>query len=212
MGKFTMSERRKARVEPLIPVIAQDVKTNSVLMLAYADREAVAATRRTGQMHYWSRSRARLWRKGEESGHTQKVVSLHYDCDRDTLLARVEQTGPACHRGTYSCFAKAPFPAADIFARLEAVIADRKRRPKRGSYTNRLLADRALARDKVLEEASEVAMAVKGSKREAVIAEAADLLYHALVLLASRGVTLDDVRAELERRHKPSPTHPQRSG
>lgn len=190
----------------LIPVIAQDVKTNNVLMLAYADREALALTRRTGKMHYWSRSRGRLWRKGEESGHEQSVVSLHYDCDRDTILARVEQTGAACHRGTYSCFAKAAFPARDIFARLDAVIADRKRRPRKGSYTNRLLADPALARDKVLEEASELAMAAKGGRRAEIVAEAADLLYHALVLMASRGVTLDDVKAELGRRHPPSPS------
>lgn len=186
----------------LIPVVAQDVKTNNVLMLAWANREALAKARRSGKMHYWSRRRNRLWRKGEQSGHEQDLVSLHYDCDRDTILARVEQTGPACHRGTYSCFSPRPFPAQDALARLEATIADRRRRPRRGSYTNRLLGDPTLLRDKLLEEASELAMAARGGRREAVVAEAADLLYHALVLLASRGVSLGDVRTELNRRQK----------
>jgi len=189
--------------EALIPVVAQDVRTDRVLMLAWANRAALARTRRTGRMHYWSRSRGRLWRKGEESGHEQRVVSLHYDCDRDTILARVEQTGPACHRGTATCFGSKPFPVADMLARLEGIIADRRRRPKRGSYTNLLLADPELARHKVLEEASELAVAAKGQKRARVVEEAADLLYHALVVLASRGVRLDEVREELERRHRP---------
>jgi len=186
----------------LVPVIAQDVRTNNVLMLAWANAEALAKTRATKRMHYWSRSRGKLWRKGEESGHEQRLVSLHWDCDRDTLLARVEQTGPACHRDTYTCFGAKAFPVAEMLSRLEAIVADRKRRPKKGSYTNRLLADAALARDKVLEEASELCMAAKAGRRAQIVGEAADLFYHALVLLASRGVTLDEVRAELERRHE----------
>ncbi len=186
----------------LIPVIAQDVKTNNVLMLAYANREALARTKKSGVMHYWSRSRGRLWRKGEESGHTQKMVSLHYDCDRDAILARVEQTGPACHRNTYSCFAAEPFPAVDVLRLLQQTIADRKRKPKKGSYTNRLLGDPQLARDKVLEEAAELCMATKGRDRAATIGEAADVLYHLLALLATRGISLGDVQAELDRRHR----------
>jgi phosphoribosyl-ATP pyrophosphohydrolase/phosphoribosyl-AMP cyclohydrolase len=186
----------------LVPVIAQDVRTNSVLMLAWANAEALARTRATKRMHYWSRSRGKLWRKGEESGHEQKVVSLHWDCDRDTLLARVEQTGPACHRNTYTCFGARAFPAVDMISRLEAIVRDRKRRPRKGSYTNRLLADAALARDKVLEEASELCMAAKAGRRAEIVGEAADLFYHALVVLASRGVTLEEVKAELERRHE----------
>jgi phosphoribosyl-AMP cyclohydrolase / phosphoribosyl-ATP pyrophosphohydrolase len=183
----------------LIPVIAQDARTNEVLMLAYADAEALRRTRKTGYMHYWSRSRGKYWRKGEESGHTQKVVSLHYDCDRDTLLARVEQKGPACHTGTPTCFGEG---FGDALARLDGVIADRSRRPKKGSYTNRLLYDAALARSKVLEEACELAMASRGRDRQALVAEAADLFYHAMVLLASKGVSLAEVKSELARRHR----------
>ena len=188
--------------DPLIPVVAQDVRTNNVLMLAWANRESLARTRRTGAMHYWSRSRNRLWRKGEQSGHTQKVRSLHYDCDRDTILARVEQTGPACHRKTFSCFADAPFPAEDIFAVLEATIAERRRSPKKGSYTNKLLAAPATLRDKLLEEACELMMAAKSGRKKDVAAEAGDLLYHVMVLLASAGVTMGDVKDVLERRKR----------
>jgi phosphoribosyl-ATP pyrophosphohydrolase/phosphoribosyl-AMP cyclohydrolase len=161
-------------------------------------------------MHYWSRSRGRLWRKGEESGHVQKVVSLTYDCDRDTILARVEQTGPACHRNTPTCFGRKRFPTTEMIARLEEIVADRKRRPKRGSYTNRLLRDADLARDKVLEEATELCMASKSGRREELVAEAADVLYHAVVLLGSHGVTLDEVRRELERRHAVPPARARR--
>lgn len=183
----------------LIPVIAQDARTNEVLMLAYADAEALRRTRKTGYMHYWSRSRQKYWRKGEGSGHVQKVVSLHYDCDRDTLLARVEQTGPACHNGTQTCFGDG---FGDMLARLEGIIAGRARRPRKGSYTNKLLDDPALARSKVLEEACELIMASRGRDRKAMVGEAADLFYHALVLLASKGVTLEDVRSELAARHR----------
>lgn len=184
----------------LTPVIAQDVRTNNVLMLAYATREALALSRRTGKMHYWSRSRRRLWRKGETSGHEQKVVSLAYDCDRDAILARVEPRGPSCHRGTYSCFGDRVHPTEDVLRRLEAVIAARRRRGPKSSYTRRLLGDPALLRDKLLEEAAELAIASRGRDRESLVGEAADVLYHLLVALGTRGLGLDDVRAELERR------------
>ena len=186
----------------LIPVVAQDVRTNDVLMVAYADREALARTKRSGFMHYWSRSREKLWKKGETSGHVQKVRSLHYDCDRDAILARVDQTGPACHKGTYSCFSRKPFPIEDALGGLEAVIVGRKRRPKAGSYTNRLLNDPAKLRDKLLEEASELAMAMKAGRRKEIASEAADVLYHLMVLLARTGVPFDDVKVELERRRR----------
>jgi phosphoribosyl-ATP pyrophosphohydrolase/phosphoribosyl-AMP cyclohydrolase len=186
----------------LVPVVAQDVRTNNVLMLAWADREALARTKRSGFMHYWSRSRGRLWRKGEESGHVQRVRSLHWDCDRDTLLARVEQTGPACHRGTYTCFAGRAFAADDILRVLEGVVADRRRRPKKGSYTSALLADPARLRDKLIEEACELGMAAKSGRKSDVAGEAADLLYHLLVLLGSAGVPLEAVLETLERRHR----------
>ena len=188
--------------DPLIPVVTQDVKTNNVLMLAYANKLALRLTKKTGYMHYWSRSRNKLWKKGEESGHLQKVVSLHYDCDRDTILARVRQTGPACHRQTYTCFADTVFKAEDVLETLVQVFRDRKRTPKKGSYTNALLADRDRLLKKLGEEAAELIVALKNRKKDRVTSEAADLVYHLLLALFSTGVTLDDVKAELERRHR----------
>jgi phosphoribosyl-ATP pyrophosphohydrolase/phosphoribosyl-AMP cyclohydrolase len=186
----------------LIPVIAQDAATNNVLMLAWADARALAKTKKTGFMHYWSRSRGKLWRKGETSGHVQKLVSLHYDCDRDTILARVRQTGPACHKGTYSCFAKAPFPAGDILEILRRTFEDRRRRPKKGSYTNAMLKNRDQLLKKIGEEAAELIVALKGKRRDRAVSEAADLLFHYVLTLFAFGLSLDDVKRELERRHK----------
>ena len=191
----------------LLPVIAQDIRTRAVLMLAYADAEAIRRSRRTGFMHYWSRSRKRYWKKGESSGHSQQLVSLHYDCDRDTLLALVDQKGPACHLETSTCFGE---KFGDFLGELEKIIFERKVRSKRGSYTARLLQDAALRRRKLVEEAAELAMASRGSRREAVVAEAADLVYHALVILASAGVSLEEVRGELRKRHASMAKSPSR--
>jgi phosphoribosyl-ATP pyrophosphohydrolase/phosphoribosyl-AMP cyclohydrolase len=186
----------------LIPVIAQDARTNDVLMMAWADRRALERTRKTGYMHYWSRSRRKLWKKGEESGHVQKVVSLHYDCDRDTLLARVEQTGPACHKGTATCFTARPWRARGVIDELARVFDERKRRPRKGSYTNALLSDPARLREKVLEEACELAMAVRSRRKDRVAEEAADVLYHYLLLLFSAGVKFEAVEKVLESRRR----------
>ena len=180
----------------LIPVVVQDVRTNNVLMLAYTNRATLALTRKTGRMHYWSRSRNRVWRKGETSGHEQRLVSLHYDCDRDALLARVEQEGPACHRGTYSCFAKKAFPARTMLRELWDVFERRRRAPEEGSYVNRVLAGGDRAYRKVGEEAVEFILAAKGRDRKAVIAEAADLVFHTVLALFKRGVRLEEVEAE----------------
>ncbi len=186
----------------LIPVIAQDARTNDVLMLAYADARALARTRKTGYMHYWSRSRGRLWKKGEASGHVQKLVGLHFDCDRDAILARVLQTGPACHRGTPTCFARKPWRARGVIDELARVFAERRRRPRKGSYTNALLADPARLRRKVLEEACELLMAVRSRRRERIAEEAADVLYHVLLLLFAAGVGFDAVERVLEARRR----------
>lgn len=186
----------------LIPVIVQDVETNSVLMLAYASAESLRRTRKTGLMHYWSRSRQALWKKGETSGHFQKVVKLLYDCDRDALLARVRQTGPACHRNTYSCFSAKPFVARGVLDRLWATLQERKKKMPRGSYTAKLLKSPELRVKKLLEEAAELALASHGRKKKEIVWEAADLVYHMLVVLAASGVTLDDVDRELARRFK----------
>lgn len=191
----------------LTPVVVQDVRTNNVLMLAYADPRALAATRKTGFMHYWSRSRNKLWKKGETSGHVQRLVRLLHDCDRDALLARVEQSGPACHLGRTSCFSSREFRARGIFDELWKIFEDRRQRPRKGSYTTSLLRNPLKLAQKVLEEAAELAVAArKGHKRE-IRWEAADLLYHTLLLLFRSGVTLEEVEQELKRRrHQRSPS------
>jgi phosphoribosyl-ATP pyrophosphohydrolase/phosphoribosyl-AMP cyclohydrolase len=186
----------------LVPVIAQDVRTNNVLMMAWADAEALRRTRRTGYMHYWSRSRGKYWKKGEESGHVQKLVSLHYDCDRDTILARVEQTGPACHKGAPTCFTRAPWRARGAIDDLWRVFGERTRRPRPGSYTNALLSNPDRLRQKLVEEACELAIATRGKRKARVAEEAADVLYHYLLLVFAAGITFDDVEAVLEKRRR----------
>lgn len=192
-----MSEKRE-----LTPVIVQDVKNNNVLMLAYMDDEALELTRKTGYMHYWSRSRETMWKKGETSGNVQKVVEIMTDCDNDALLARVEQTGAACHTGTYSCFAEEPIRPDDIIAQLWRVFEDRKANASESSYTCKLMKNRNLLLKKIAEESSEVIIAAKDRKRDEIVYEACDLLYHLMVLLYDEGITPDDVLKELEGRRK----------
>lgn len=194
----------------LVPVVTQDVKTGTVLMLAYMNEESLRLTLDTGYAVYFSRSRQMLWKKGETSGHVQKVRAIHYDCDGDSLLLLVEQAGNACHTGEYSCFhnellslveGAAKAPSASILQEVYNVIADRKEHPKEGSYTNYLL-DKGVEKicKKVGEEAAEtIIAAVKGS-REELRYEAADLIYHLLVLLFNQGLTPMELWAELEKR------------
>jgi len=186
----------------LIPVVTQDVRNNNVLMLAYTNEEALELTRKTGYMHYWSRSRNSIWKKGETSGNVQKVIELMTDCDGDALLARVEQKGNACHTGSYSCFSEAPLPPNDIIGELWRVFEERERSESKESYTYRLLADRNLLLKKIAEEGSEVIIAAKDKDRDQTVYEAADLLYHLLVLLYSERITLDEVYKELEGRRR----------
>jgi phosphoribosyl-ATP pyrophosphohydrolase/phosphoribosyl-AMP cyclohydrolase len=208
----------------LAPVIVQDAAGGRVLMLGWTDREALAATIAAGEVHFHSRSRGRLWRKGETSGNVLRLVDLALDCDADAILATVAPAGPTCHQGTRSCFdaevgvgTRAAAPPPQGFAWLEelwATIEDRARERPAGSYTTSLLDGGvdATAR-KVAEEATEVVLAAKddaaaqrsggdrGATVAAVTAEAADLAYHLLVLLAERGVAPSDVVGELRRRH-----------
>ena len=191
----------------LVPVVVQDVKTHAVLMVAYMNREALEKTLETGDMTYYSRSRQKLWRKGETSGHVQKLHELKLDCDGDTLLALVSQTGPACHTGRYSCFTESLYGEGafsggyGIIDELFAVIQDRKANPKEGSYTNYLF-DKGI--DKILkkvgEESAEVIIAAKNAAPDEIRYETADLLYHLLVMLCERGLTPAEVFAELEKR------------
>jgi len=207
----------------LIPAIVQDAADGRVLMLAWVDAEALAATIETGEAHFHSRSRDRLWRKGETSGNILRVVELETDCDGDALLMRVDPAGPTCHRDTRSCFDPAGAPAdatTEGFAWLERLwttIADRASERPAGSYTTSLLAGGVdAAGRKVTEEATEVLIAAKDDAaaetggedrtrtREALAGEAADLLYHALVLLAERGMrpseVIDTLRARSVRK------------
>lgn len=178
----------------LVPCIAQDVASGEVLTLAYANEEALRLTVETGEMHFYSRSRERIWRKGEESGHVLKLRQLRLDCDGDALVALVEPTGPACHTGERSCFYRelegaAPAPVAyEALATLQRTLRSRAAERPTGSYTVKLLDDPQLIGEKVEEEAEEVVRAAHEESDERVAEEAADLLYHLSVLLASREV------------------------
>ena len=195
----------------LVPVIAQDATTGAVLTLAYANREALERTLESGEAHYYSRSRDELWRKGATSGNTQKVVEVRLDCDGDALLYRVEPRGPACHTGEESCFfttvdgtgIEADDGARDLgimVKSLTGTIAQRHREMPEGSYTARLLGGGTeRVAQKVGEEAVEVVVAALTNERLAE--EAADLVYHLLVLLEERGVGTDEVAEVLRDRH-----------
>jgi len=204
----------------LIPAVVQDAASGDVLMFAYMNREALEQTLATGETHFWSRSRESLWHKGETSGNVQRVREIHVDCDGDALLVAVDPAGNACHTGERSCFhrpleddrlpdpRREPRSTRGFLARLEGIIADRRDRPVAGSYTNALL-DNGLGRilKKLGEETTEVILAATSEGRERILYEVGDLLYHLLVLLAHRGISLEDVERELARRHsgdKPS--------
>ena len=195
----------KLNPEGLVPVIVQDYKTNEVLMMAYMNKEAFEHTIKTGKMTYFSRSRNALWVKGETSGHFQYVKSLTVDCDKDTILAKVEQIGVACHTGNPTCFFT-PLVGNDynetnplkVFESVYETILDRKKNPKEGSYTNYLF-DKGI--DKILkkvgEEATELVIAAKNPNPEEIKYELSDFLYHAMVLMVERGVTWEDITKEL---------------
>jgi phosphoribosyl-ATP pyrophosphohydrolase/phosphoribosyl-AMP cyclohydrolase len=191
--------------EGYVPVVIQDWRSGEVLTLAYANAEAVAKTRETGELHLWSRSRDELWRKGATSGNTQAVKALRVDCDGDALLALVEPAGPACHTGERTCFftgdlePPAPHEALPI---LERTIAARAADRGAGSYTVQLLDDPVLAGEKVREEAEEVTRAVREETDERIDNEAADVLYHLAVLLRGRGRTLADAGNVLNGRRR----------
>jgi phosphoribosyl-ATP pyrophosphohydrolase/phosphoribosyl-AMP cyclohydrolase len=197
----------------LIPAVVQEADTGEVLMVAWMDREALGATRKTGLAHFWSRSRAKLWRKGETSGHVQHVEGVYVDCDADALLVQVHQEGVACHTGHRTCFFRAlqadgeATAPANMLERLERTIASRKASPVPGSYVAGLLAkgEAAVCR-KIGEEATEVILAALGGEGdERLVAETADLWFHTLVLLGARGLRVQDVLQELARRHQPRP-------
>ncbi|SDO21102.1 bifunctional phosphoribosyl-AMP cyclohydrolase/phosphoribosyl-ATP diphosphatase HisIE [Halobacillus aidingensis] len=194
----------------LVPAIVQDAKSKAVLTLAYMNEESLKKTLEIGETVFYSRSRQELWHKGETSGNTQEVRSIHYDCDQDALLVQVVPSGPACHRGDYSCFSeeltdsetKPKENRYQILDELQTVLADRKATLPEGSYTSTLFQEGVdrIAK-KIGEEAGEVIIAAKNDDPEELALESADLLFHLLLILTDRQVPLDDVLDVLEKRH-----------
>lgn len=186
----------------LVPAIIQDAVTHKVLMLGYMSEESLARTREEGKVVFYSRSKKRLWMKGEESGHFLIVESIRKDCDADTLLIRVRPTGPVCHTGADTCFDERNITDNFLIA-LENVIIDRKLNPREKSYTTELFTHGInRVAQKVGEEAVELVIEAKDQNEELFLNEAADLLYHYLVLLVAKGYTLEDVMDVLKKRHK----------
>lgn len=199
----------KFNEDGLIPVIVQDNKTGQVLMFAYTNAEAIQMTLDTGLTNFWSRSRQKIWNKGEESGNIQKVKKIYVDCDNDTLLITVEQTGVACHTGNESCFYTdldsnsnlAPVFNDSAIYKVFDVIEDRKRNPKNDSYVSKLLSeDKDRLLKKIAEEAGETIIAAKNETKKEFIYEITDLWFHTLVLLSKLGLTPENIEEELVRR------------
>ena len=187
----------------LIPAIIQHAKTHEVLTLAYMNKESLARTLETNETWFWSRSRNELWHKGQRSGNTQHVVSLGLDCDRDAIVVLVEPAGPACHTGAASCFDIQPAQNGSLLARLYELIQTRERERPSGSYTTYLFEEGI---DKILkklgEESAETIIAAKNDDRGRLVSEVSDLVYHLLVLLVARGVSLEEIANELEQRRR----------
>jgi phosphoribosyl-AMP cyclohydrolase / phosphoribosyl-ATP pyrophosphohydrolase len=188
----------------LFPCIVQDARTGEVLTLAYVNEESLERTRATGEMWFWSRSRDKLWRKGETSGNVQRLRALRYDCDDDAYVALVDPAGPACHTGERTCFYRGEMElqAAEALPALERTIVQRRSADPGESYTAALLAEPERIGDKMREEAEEVARAAREEPDERVAEEAADVLYHLAVLMAGRGLTLADAYRVLNERRR----------
>ena len=188
----------------LIPVVVQDYITNEVLMVAWADKDAVRLMEETGTTHFWSRSRKEMWRKGDTSGHFQYIKSIETDCDKDTLLVRVEQIGDACHTGEPSCFYEHvsgdTSGTVAIIPELFRAIEDRRDNPKDASYTCRLMKDQNLMCKKIIEEAGELALAIKDGDDDEMAWELADLMYHVMVAIVATGMPLDKAFKKLTER------------
>ena len=195
-------ERATFGADGLIPAIVQDAQTREVLTLAYMNKEALQLTLERRETYLWSRSRQQLWHKGETSGNSQRVKKVSLDCDHDAVLVEVEPLGPACHTGSYSCFGVEP-GIEGVLKDLYGVIEDRKEKRPGGSYTAYLFnsgLDKILK--KVGEEATETIVAAKNADPQRLVSETGDLMYHLLVLMVERGVTLDEISRELKGRKK----------
>jgi len=192
----------KKNADGLIPAIVQDADSSVVLMLAYMNAEAYEKTQKEGKVTFYSRSRKSLWTKGETSGNFLELISITEDCDGDTFLVKARPTGPTCHTGNDTCFNETNQPKMDFLYYLENLIQNRKKNPVAGSYTNKLF-DKGINKiaQKVGEEAVEIVIEAKDDNTELFLGEAADLMYHYLVLLTAKGFALDDVIKVLEGRH-----------
>ncbi|MEQ1856518.1 MAG: bifunctional phosphoribosyl-AMP cyclohydrolase/phosphoribosyl-ATP diphosphatase HisIE [Longimicrobiales bacterium] len=186
--------------DALLPVVVQDAATGEVLMVAFTNRAALEKTLATGQMHFWSRRRNELWRKGETSGNTLAVVSLHADCDADTVLARVRPAGPTCHTGERTCFGDGADVAVSALARLDRTLQARQVERPAGSYTVKLLDNTNLRLKKLGEESAELVAALAVGDTGRATEEAADLVYHVVVALRAAGVDVNALLEELDRR------------
>jgi phosphoribosyl-ATP pyrophosphohydrolase/phosphoribosyl-AMP cyclohydrolase len=209
----------KFDADGLIPAVIQDAETDQVLMVGYMNRESLEKTLCEGRTCFWSRSRKRLWTKGETSGHYQAVQAVFCDCDRDCLLIQVDQTGEACHLGRKSCFFTQLYGASEAagpgfsLEELYGIVEDRKARQPAGSYTAKLISsgqDRVLK--KVAEEAGEVMLASKNNDRDEIIREMADLWFHSIVVLAYHDIPPQEIVEELAGRHRTSPAREADSG
>ena len=217
VGSFPEIDQVRFDEQGLIPAIVQDSTTSQVRMLGYMNREALERTLATRRLHFWSRSRRKLWMKGETSGNIHDVTEVRLDCDSDTLLVRVQPLGPTCHQGTDTCFDRVRLLAAgetssagsEVVDEIGRVIADRHRRPVEGSYTTYLF-EQGIDKigKKIGEESAEVIIAAKNSEPAALAGEASDLIYHLLVLLEASGVPTSEVWSVLQgRRGRPRPDH-----
>ena len=203
MSEFDSSVLDWSKGEGLLPAIVQHWRSGAVLMLGYMNADALAQTQRTGKVTFFSRSKQRLWTKGETSGHFLLLKSLRGDCDNDTILVQAEPIGPTCHKGTQSCFGDGSEPPLAFLADLDALVAQRESERPTGSYTTKLF-DGGVRRiaQKVGEEGVETALAAVAQEANDLRSESADLIFHLLVLLRARGVEFADVIAELRARHK----------
>jgi phosphoribosyl-ATP pyrophosphohydrolase/phosphoribosyl-AMP cyclohydrolase len=203
MKKMDAIQLDWAKGDGLLPAVVQHWQTGTVLMLGYMNAEALAQTQQSGKVTFYSRSKQRLWTKGETSGHFLLLESVRVDCDNDTLLIQAKPVGPTCHNGTESCFGDGSEPPLAFLAELDALVAQRERERPAGSYTTKLFESgiRRIAQ-KVGEEGVETALAAVVQDEAALRSESADLIFHLLVLLRARGIDFADVVAELRARHK----------
>ncbi|MFH1786274.1 MAG: bifunctional phosphoribosyl-AMP cyclohydrolase/phosphoribosyl-ATP diphosphatase HisIE [archaeon] len=190
--------------DELKPVVVKDADSGKVLMLAYANQEALKKSKETKKAWFWSRGRKKLWMKGEESGNTMELKAIYEDCDRDALMYLVKPAGPACHKGTETCFTKVwgEGNQEDIFAEVMDVIAQRKRDKPKGSYVAEIIGDKAKIAEKIMEEAEEVVKALKGEPDGNLVHEVADVIFFCMVALGNRGIEWKEVRKELRERRK----------